>query len=281
MAARMVTLAKPGCIVATGDVLEQAGERVAMRFSPLTGEAAERLNLDLYEVSWRDDPDAGPTEGEGGTTPMQTGVTASKRKTTVSRLRPRATLSGMPVRKVAVREVKASSESAAETPTRINAALPSGVPSAAGATSPLTPAPTPAPAPAPAVPAPPPPQPPVSTGAGPAAPAMQRANRLCLIWREKVLLVDSKTSVAMGRDETNDIVLQVSTASRRHAEVCCREGQFVLVDRSANGTFVYDEKGEEQFVHQREARLAESGAICPGCPQEEPGCEALLYWMAE
>jgi adenylate cyclase len=52
MAARMVTLAKPGCIVATGDVLEQAGERVERRFLALTGEAAERLHLDLYEVSW-------------------------------------------------------------------------------------------------------------------------------------------------------------------------------------------------------------------------------------
>ena len=55
----------------------------------------------------------------------------------------------------------------------------------------------------------------------------------------------------------------------------------MIVDHSANGTFIYDDMGEEYFVQNREAKLWESGAICPGCPQEEPGCEALLYWMAE
>ena len=85
----------------------------------------------------------------------------------------------------------------------------------------------------------------------------------------------------VGRDNVNDIVLLVSTASRRHAEVCCRDGVFLVIDRSANGTFVYDDQGKEHYVHQAELALTESGAICPGCPQEEPGCEALLYWIAE
>jgi len=290
MAARMVTLAKPQCIVATGDVLEQAGERVAGRFTPLVGEAAERLNLDLYEVAWRQD---GPPAGEGEATGYPPDSPLSKRKTASSRLRPRATVSGLQIRKVvALREVNAP---ASETGTPKAPGSPPGTP----ATVAPTPAPAPAPAPAPTpgqIPAPAPaptpgqvpaPAPMAQGGPGPggsrppSTAASLRANRLCLIWREKILTVDTQTAVTMGRDPGNDVVLQVGTASRYHADVRCRDGQFFLTDRSANGTFVYDEKGEESFIHQREARLAESGAICPGCPQDEAGCEALLYWMAD
>jgi hypothetical protein len=264
MAARMVTLAKPQCIVATGDVLDEAGERVERRFSPLTGEAADRLNLDLFEVAWRQEASSPEdAEGEGGG--FRADAPPNKRKTSSSRLRPRATVSGMQVRKVvSLREVKlpAAEPEAAAAPAEAPAVSAEPAPAAGGEALAETPANQPEAEQAP----------PVST---------PRTNRLCLIWREKILKVDAQSSVTMGRDATNDVVLQVSTASRHHADVCCRNGQFVIIDRSANGTFVYDEKGEEYFVHQREAKLAESGAICPGCPQEEAGCEALLYWMAD
>ncbi len=245
----MATLAKAGCIVATGDVLEQAGERVEARFVPLGGEAVEKLNLDLYEVAWGETPAAAPAEPAAELTPYQPDP-RSKFKTS-SRLRPRATVSGMAVRKVTLREVKLPPDEVAGT---LAETVPAADPAAGAA-----------------------PAPPES----PAAPPPRVANRLCLIWREKVLQVDSKTSVTVGRDAHNDIVLQVETASRHHADVCYRNGQFVVVDHSANGTFIYDDRGEEFFVQQREAKLPESGAICPGCPQEEPGCEALLYWVTE
>ena len=239
MAARMAALAKAGCIVATGDVLVQAGERVESRFVPLTGEAAERLNLDLYEVSWG--PVAPPPAGEAEAKPSQPNL-RSKSKTVDLQRPSRATTASVPLRKITLREVNVPVEDSA-TP-----------PAAAAAAAPVQ---------------------------GTTAAARPHANRLCLIWREKVLQVDGKTSVSMGRDAGNDIVLQGDTASRRHAEVCCRDGHFMIVDHSANGTFIYDDMGEEYFVQNREAKLWESGAICPGCPQEEPGCEALLYWMAE
>jgi hypothetical protein len=251
LAARMATLAKAGCIVATGDVLEQAGERVEPRFVPMTGEAVEKLNLDLYEVSWGDTPPPQAPAEPAPTAQAYQPDPRSKFKTSVNRLRPRATVSGMAVRKVTLREIKGPPE---EAPKTLADTVPPADPTVGGV--PATPPVTPASAPL-------------------------RANRLCLIYREKVLQVDSKTSISMGRDVGNDIVLQVETASRHHADICYRNGQFMVVDRSANGTFIYDDRGEEFFVQQREARLPESGAICPGCPQEEPGCEALLYWMTE
>ena len=250
MAARTVTLAKPGAIVATGAVFEQAGERAVRRFAAMKGQAVERLNLELYEVSWRPGGEA-----DTDAAPLASDAVGSKRKTAPTRLRPLAAAGGVPVRRVALREVPVSEDAAPSVSPAagdVPAAAEGVAPSAAPATS--QPAGTP---PAPS------------------------GNTLRLIWREKVLVVNRTTAVSMGRDNVNDIVLLVSTASRRHAEVCCRDGVFLVIDRSANGTFVYDDQGKEHYVHQAELALTESGAICPGCPQEEPGCEALLYWIAE
>lgn len=241
MAARTVTLAKPGAIVATSTVLEQAGERGGRRFTPMTGQAADRLNLELYEVVWRSA--AGEVDPEAP--PMPSDATGSKRKTAPTRLRPLAAAGGVSVRRVALREVPVSE---AVTPAGEGVAPAAVQGDAVAAVSASTPV---------------------------------SGNTLRLIWRERVLVADASTAITMGRDGSNDIVLQVTTASRRHAEVCCRGGAFVLIDRSANGTFVYDDQGKEHYVHQAEFALTESGAICPGCPQEEPGCEALLYWITD
>ena len=105
--------------------------------------------------------------------------------------------------------------------------------------------------------------------------------RLCLICGGNVITVDKdRRIVSLGRDEKSDIVVTVDTASRSHADVELRDGDFYLVDHSGNGTFAYDEKGAETFVCKGEVKLAPSGAICPGCTADDPACEALLYWTA-
>lgn len=263
VAARMVTLAKPGSIVATEAVLVQAGDGLGRHFVRLTGEAAERLDLALFERVYPGPSGAGkPAGGEAA---------ASSGKALTAPLRPRSTAVGLPVRKVELREVDPVPDSAVElTP---EATVPTGARAPVATPSPA-PATTSAPVFTPAVPSAV--TPPAAGGGG-----LPHHRRLCLIWREKVLLVDDKTSVTIGRDAASDIAVQVTTASRHHADVCCRNGVFLLVDHSANGTFLYDAQGQERFAHQCDTRLAESGAICPGCPQEEPGCEAILYWMAE
>ena len=102
---------------------------------------------------------------------------------------------------------------------------------------------------------------------------------LCLIWRDQVLTVNQDHDVlTFGRGTESDVILDVGTASRNHAEVVYRDGGFYLVDDSGNGTFVYDETGTERFVNRDEVKLDVSGAICPGCPQEDPQCEVILFW---
>jgi hypothetical protein len=102
--------------------------------------------------------------------------------------------------------------------------------------------------------------------------------RLCLVWERHVVVVDGrKTAVTMGRSASNDITLDVETASRQHAHVEWRDGEFYLVDHSWNGTYLYDEDGFESVVHNDEAKLEGGGVICPGCPGNDPAVVAIRF----
>ena len=91
------------------------------------------------------------------------------------------------------------------------------------------------------------------------------------------ILDSSKPRLSLGREDGNDIVLHVETASRQHGEVQLRDGWFYYVDHSWNGTFIYDEDGTEHLVHHGEYRLRESGFICPGCPGDAEEVMPLRY----
>jgi len=108
-----------------------------------------------------------------------------------------------------------------------------------------------------------------------------RAAQLCIIWQGNVSLVDfSNPTFYLGRAEKNDVVLRSDTASRLHAYLEFRGGEFFLIDHSWNGTFVYDDEGVEHYVSNDEWQLGVSGAICPGTPEEGKSCETLLFWRA-
>ena len=56
------------------------------------------------------------------------------------------------------------------------------------------------------------------------------------------------TTIALGREATNDVVLGDQQASRRHATIERRHDKWILIDHSTNGTFV-------TFVGEREIPL--------------------------
>lgn len=264
--ARMVTIAKPGQVVSTEQVRTRTSAPVGKWFTPLAGSETmeKRLRVKLFDVGWRERLLAeGGTEVPAAPVVAKTSDTVlapphealydqhSKRDTvkqewdTTEETRPDWRAASR--RHNAVREMQERMAAQRATPPPAAASPVSN----AEKTMPPT------------------------TWEPPAS-----SSRLCLIWREKVLVLDAKnTSLTMGREESNDIVLQVSTASRRHAEIRYRNGAFYLIDRSANGTFVYDETGRELYVEEAECKLGSSGAICPGCPQGQAECEALLFWV--
>jgi hypothetical protein len=260
--ARMVTIAKPGQIVSTEQVRSRTSAEVAKWFSPLAGSETmeKRLRVRLFDVGWRErlvsaaDAPPQPEATAGSETVLAPPPDFildrhSKHETVKQEWETDQTSPDWRAasrRHNALREMQERMAAQRTTPPPADPAVPAGEKTKVPAAW----------------------EPPPSTA------------RLCVIWREKVLVLDAKnTSLTMGREESNDIVLRVTTASRRHAEVRYRNGAFYLVDRSANGTFVYDETGRELYVEEAECKLGASGAICPGCPQGQAECEALLYWV--
>ena len=79
---------------------------------------------------------------------------------------------------------------------------------------------------------------------------------LTLIYRANIFVVNRvRTHLRMGRGDDNDIVVASLFASRLHARVEERDGQFVLIDLSSNGTFVLrDEESDAQPEEIRSRR---------------------------
>lgn len=117
-----------------------------------------------------------------------------------------------------------------------------------------------------------------ASSAGPPVGGYSESARLCLIRGRSIIIIDADNkAVSIGREEGNDIVLDLTTASRRHAHIELRATGFFLIDHSWNGTFVYDENGEETQVHNAEHRLEDSGIICPGSPGSADEVEAIRF----
>ncbi|MEM9532435.1 MAG: adenylate/guanylate cyclase domain-containing protein [Pseudomonadota bacterium] len=82
---------------------------------------------------------------------------------------------------------------------------------------------------------------------------------------EKVIEVkDISPPFTMGRDHTNDLIIDDEWISRNHASIEYRKGYFVLVDRSTNGTYLKID-GEDEFrVHRDEVHLRRFGVVSLG-----------------
>ena len=100
--------------------------------------------------------------------------------------------------------------------------------------------------------------------------AVQRASTdagesLRLVYRTRVLtLFAGKAPVVLGRDTTADLVVADRKASRAHCEIGERHGEFVLADRSQNGTFVSIDGEREVVLRREEAPLRGHGFITLG-----------------
>lgn len=82
----------------------------------------------------------------------------------------------------------------------------------------------------------------------------------------------------IGRDKDNDLVIGSHFASRVHARVFAREGHFVLVDQSSNGTFLLaDGNSAEILLRRVEAVLGDRGWIGLGNSAARHGDHALRY----
>jgi hypothetical protein len=85
---------------------------------------------------------------------------------------------------------------------------------------------------------------------------------LRLAYGGSMFMVEPAGSVRLGRDKGNDVVIASTRASRVHARIFGRQGNFVIADQSSNGTFVLiDGSSREMVLRREEAVLGERGWI--------------------
>ncbi len=89
--------------------------------------------------------------------------------------------------------------------------------------------------------------------------------RLVLEYRDRKLeLAPAMPTFTIGRGEMSGLVVDRELVSRSHADIEFRQGKFILVDHSTNGTYLLLENGERFFVRREEFNLHDRGIICLG-----------------
>jgi len=87
------------------------------------------------------------------------------------------------------------------------------------------------------------------------------------------------TSILVGRGQDCDLVIPSQQASREHCKIECNRGKFILVDNSANGSYVNHDQ-TELFFHQERVPLLGEGHISLGEPSED-NTDFLLQYSIE
>jgi adenylate cyclase len=84
--------------------------------------------------------------------------------------------------------------------------------------------------------------------------------------------------VLIGRDKGNDIIIESTRASRVHARIFGRDGNFVIADQSSNGTYLLiDGNSREMLLRREEAVMGERGWVGLGKSAEGHGTHVLRY----
>jgi hypothetical protein len=102
----------------------------------------------------------------------------------------------------------------------------------------------------------------IRLGDGPGA---TTGGRLILRHRGKLIeLNENSEPFMMGRESTNNLVVEADWVSRTHAQIEFKRGHFMITDRSTNATYVCIGQDPELRVHRDELHLRKSGSISMG-----------------
>lgn len=96
-------------------------------------------------------------------------------------------------------------------------------------------------------------------------------SRLSLRFQGKTFLLDDKSSVlTIGRDLSNNVIVDDRKASRQHARIEHRPDGFHLIDTSTNGTYLSYNGRPEMALRRKDMRLEGKGYICFGGSSNDP-----------
>lgn len=103
-----------------------------------------------------------------------------------------------------------------------------------------------------------------------------------LTYRGKQLDVgEAQPAIIIGRSSQCDLVVYHKLASRLHARVEYRDGNFVLVDQSGNGTFVAFTDGDKRRVHMSSMPIRGTGKIGLGDQSAALSEDAIQFVCVE
>ncbi len=90
-------------------------------------------------------------------------------------------------------------------------------------------------------------------------------SRLRIRHRDRLITLDENSDpFMMGREATNQLVVEADWVSRTHAQIEFKRGHFVIADRSTNATYVCIGQDNELRLHRDELHLRKSGTISMG-----------------
>lgn len=86
-----------------------------------------------------------------------------------------------------------------------------------------------------------------------------------------------RPTVTIGRDEGNDMVVNDSLASRKHAKIQFTRGKFLLTDYSSNGTYVEMTDKVSTMLKRETSEIVGSGVISLGRPHLEGSAGIIRF----
>lgn len=95
-------------------------------------------------------------------------------------------------------------------------------------------------------------------------------NELTLIYRDQPHSINEQNKkLLLGRDDSCQIIVKSDFASRQHANVEFRSGNFILSDHSSNGTYIRGSDGTVSRLHHENLTLRGNGTISLGQPYSD------------
>ncbi|HET7649513.1 MAG TPA: FHA domain-containing protein [Gammaproteobacteria bacterium] len=98
---------------------------------------------------------------------------------------------------------------------------------------------------------------------------------------KQVNVSEAQPAIIVGRSSQCDLVVNHKLASRLHARIEYRNGNFVLVDQSGNGTFVAFGDGDKRKVHMNSLPIRGTGRIGLGDQSDALSDDAIQFVCVE
>lgn len=104
------------------------------------------------------------------------------------------------------------------------------------------------------------------------------SQKLVMRSRELVLeITESAPPFGLGREPTNQCIVDNEWVSRNHASIEFQRGQFLITDRSTNGTYVKIGDDDEIRLHRDSMPLRKSGSISLGQSAERDPASVVSF----